>query len=274
MGEGFFFNSRGHGLYGFLETPPALGLRGRTDGAVIVHPFMEERQDAHSVLGDIARRLAATGRPALRFDLYGHGDSAGDWRDATVEGWLDDIATAVDELRVRTGVTRVGLYGLRFGATLAALAARALAPERLVLWQPVVRGDAYVMELLRAHLSAEMVLHKRVGVSREALIQGLERGDDINLFGYRLSLAQYRGVSAVDLTLDLKGYAGRTLLVDVVRMATARENLDTLALAEAIGASATVTKVVETQSLYAEGKVLYTRADNLVAETLAWLEAP
>lgn len=191
MGEGFFFPSRGHRLYGFLESSSV--SPGRDEGALLVHPFMEERQDAHPILRDMARRLAGTGFPTLRFDLHGHGDSEGDWQDATIEGWLEDIATAAEVLRREAGVRRIGLYGLRFGATLAALAARVLQPEHLVLWQPVIRGEAYVMDLLMSHLAAEMVLHKRAGISREVLIERLGQGQNVNLFGYLFSPAQYRG---------------------------------------------------------------------------------
>jgi exosortase A-associated hydrolase 2 len=273
MGDGFFFQpTGGPRLYGFLHTPPE-GASSRDEGAVLVHPFMEERQDSHQVSRNLGEDLARDGFPALRFDLYGAGDSAGEWHEGTVQRWLEDIVGAAAELRRRAGVARVALLGLRFGGTLAALAARRAEASRLVLWQPVVKGEAYAQDLLRAHLSAEMVLHKRAGISREVLVQRLQAGERINLFGYDLSPEQYQGLCAVDLVRDLAGFTAPVLVVDVVRTAQARESKDLKALVEALGAGATYARAVETQSLYTEAKVHYTRADQVSEVTRAWLRA-
>ncbi|MBI5514742.1 MAG: alpha/beta hydrolase [Deltaproteobacteria bacterium] len=274
MGDGFFFQPAGDGprLYGFLHGVPS-GVTPRDEGAVLVHPFMEERQDSHQVSRNLGEDLARDGFPALRFDLYGAGDSAGEWHEGTVERWVDDVVGAAAELRRRAGVARVALLGLRFGGTLAALAARRAEASRLVLWQPIVKGEAYAQDLLRAHLSAEMVLHKRAGISREVLVQRLSEGEGVNLFGYQLSPAQYKGLCGIDLTRDLAGFTAPTLAVDVVRTAQARESKDLRALVEALGPSATYARAVETQSLYTEAKVHYTRADQVSEVTRAWLRA-
>lgn len=270
MSGGFFFESGPRRLYGFRYDPAADAAR-QDEAVVLVHPFMEERQDSHPVFRNLAMDLARKGFPALRFDLYGHGDSEGEWPAATVDAWLDDIANAVAWVKREQGVTRVALMGLRFGATLAALAARTLSPEHLILWQPIVKGAAYGTDLLRANIAAEMVLHKRAGVSREVLIERLGKGENINLFGYEFSPAQYNALQTIDLLDALKGYAGKTLVVDVVRVATGRETPDFKALVAAIGETAKLEKVVETQSLFTEGKVHYTRAEGATAATLGFL---
>jgi pimeloyl-ACP methyl ester carboxylesterase len=55
------------------------------------------------------------------------------------EDWCRDVETAVDELRDITGLTKVGLIGLRLGATLATRVAvkHAQQIDALVLWDPV-----------------------------------------------------------------------------------------------------------------------------------------
>ena len=90
--DGFFFDAAGARLYGFMHPAPG-APRGRA--CVLVHPFMEERQDAHAVLRALAVELAARGFPTLRFDLFGCGDSEGDWASASLARWGDDLATAV-----------------------------------------------------------------------------------------------------------------------------------------------------------------------------------
>jgi pimeloyl-ACP methyl ester carboxylesterase len=103
---------------------------------------------AHRTYRHLATRLASAGFDVLRFDYQGTGDSSGrsDEPDR-IRAWVDSIGAAVDELRAIAGVSSIDLFGVRLGATLAALA----ACERrdilgLVLWAPAVSGRAYVRE--------------------------------------------------------------------------------------------------------------------------------
>lgn len=267
--RGFFFDSGGARLYGYLH---GAAEPERTTGVVLVHAFMEERQDSHAVVRDLAVRLAERGFAALRFDLYGCGDSEGEWRDATVERWRGDVCAAARWLREATGVERVVLIGFRFGATLAALAAKSAEAAGLVLVQPVVRGEAYVMDLLLANLAAEMVLNRRAGVTREGLIARLEAGGAVNLFGYHLTSAQHRALRAIDLARDAAGDGPPTLLIDVARTATAREPREHLSLVAALGDRCVTERAVEPQPLFAEGKVHVTRADEVCRAILTWME--
>ena len=85
----------------------------------------------------------------LRFDYFGTGDSAGAGEEGSVEQWSRDVDTAIDELRDTTSLDRVSLVGLRFGGLLAAdVAARRKDLDRVVLWDPIVRGEQYVREML------------------------------------------------------------------------------------------------------------------------------
>ena len=267
--RGFFFDSGGARLYGYLHgaVEPA-----RDTAVVLVHAFMEERQDSHAVVRDLAARLAERGFAALRFDLYGCGDSEGDWSDGTLERWRDDVCAAARWLREATGVARVVLVGFRFGAALAGLAARSLDVAGVALVQPVVRGEAYVMEILLANLAAEMVLNRRVGITREGLIAQLEAGGAVNLFGYHLTSAQYRGIRGIDLARDLAGDGPPTLVVDVARTPTAREPREHLNLVAALGERGVATRAVEPYALFNEGKVHVARADEVCRAVLAWME--
>lgn len=265
----FFFDRDGARLYGCLHAPAAPAKRL---GVVLVHPFMEERQDAHPVLRALAVACASRGLPTLRFDLKGCGDSSGEWGDATLDDWRADVIAACEVLRREGAVTDVALVGLRFGATLAGLVAREVGAARLALVHPVVSGEAYVKELLMANLAAEMVLHRKVGVTREALLARLDAGEAVNLFGYAFTAAQYRALRQVDLTRTLAGFEAPTLVVDVARTAQAREPKEFRALTDAIGATAAVVRAVEPYTLWAEGKVQVARAESVEGALLPWLE--
>jgi alpha/beta superfamily hydrolase len=272
--RGEFFPCGSRRLYGFLHEPRATEtpLAIAPAAVVIVHPFMEERQDAHPFLRSLASQICARGLWAMRFDLHGCGDSEGEWEDATVASWLDDIAAACDFAREQSGVERVLLCGLRFGASLAALASTQVAPMPLALIQPVVKGVTYSMDMLRAYLAAEMVLTKKAGVTREALIERLRLGQTVNVFGYHLTAAQFDGIRAVDLARTLADYPARGLVIDVVKTPTARVSNELSALVTAMGAGATLARAVEPQPLYVEGKVHLTRAEQVELALIGWLE--
>lgn len=271
MGSGLFFESRGDALYGFLH--PAEG-GPRDTGVAFVHGAFEERQDAHLVLRDAAARLAARGFNALRFDLYGHGDSAGEFEDATLSRWVDDTLAACDLLHARTGCRTVALGGLRLGAVIAARAAARLgaAATHVALWQPVTSGRAYALDVLRAHLATEMVLQRRAGLTRDALVARLQRGESVNVFGYRLSPALFAELLEADLATDLARSSAQALLVDVVRATGAPGSADLDVLVAALAGRAQLARVVEPQPLHAEGRLFLTRAPQVAAATERFLE--
>jgi len=94
----------------------------------------------------LAEQLACAGLVTLRFDYTGTGDSAGDTADeVTIATWLSDITAAVDFVR-QTGVSCVGLIGLRLGAMLAVKAATGNDIETLVLWDPCETGRGFLRE--------------------------------------------------------------------------------------------------------------------------------
>jgi pimeloyl-ACP methyl ester carboxylesterase len=96
----------------------------------------------------LARTLSARGWHVLRFDYYGTGDSAGDFAEANREQWLADVDTAVEELKDIGQLSRVALVGMRVGGALAAqVAERRRDVDRIVLWDPVMDGKSYLLEV-------------------------------------------------------------------------------------------------------------------------------
>jgi uncharacterized protein len=148
----FFFGSGERRLFGVYSAAHAAAVSRASRAVVLCHPWGSEYQYAHRSMRHLANMLNAAGIHVLRFDYFGTGDSAGEAREARVADWRGDIETAVEELKDTTGLTRVGLVGLRLGATIAAqVAAKARdTVDRLVLWDPVVKGETYLAELRQA----------------------------------------------------------------------------------------------------------------------------
>src|SRR5438477_12928924 len=90
----------------------------RPHSFIYVPPFAEEMNLARRMAALQARALAAAGTGVLLLDLFGTGDSDGDFCDASWELWMEDILVAADWLEGQ-GPTQIGLWGLRMGGLLA-----------------------------------------------------------------------------------------------------------------------------------------------------------
>jgi pimeloyl-ACP methyl ester carboxylesterase len=146
----FFFGDSARPLFG-IHHPPS-GAATRRWGIVICNAFGQESLRAHRSLRELAKRLAEAGFHVLRFDYYGSGDSSGESDEATIEQWRQDISAAIAEVKEASSSPKFALVGLRLGATLSAqVAANRGDVERLVLWDPIPDGAAYLGELRAAH---------------------------------------------------------------------------------------------------------------------------
>ncbi|RMD63333.1 MAG: hydrolase 2, exosortase A system-associated [Alphaproteobacteria bacterium] len=170
---------------------------------VYVPPFAEEMNQSRRMAALQARHLAAAGTGVLLLDLFGTGDSGGDFATARWETWLGDIAAAMDWITA-AGRPLAGLWGLRLGAALALEAARTRAGgvPRLLLWQPVTRGRTFLTQFLRLRIAAALG-GEEDGANREStesLRRRLAAGEAIEVAGYSLAPALAAAIEALDLS--------------------------------------------------------------------------
>ncbi|MGX4641046.1 hydrolase 1, exosortase A system-associated [Massilia sp. SYSU DXS3249] len=131
------FPCQGAWLYGVLDLPE----RPHPRGVLIVVGGPQYRAGSHRQFTLLARDLAASGIPAMRFDYRGMGDSEGELQ--TFENVDADLRAAIDRFFVEVpGMREVVLWGLCDGASAASL----YAPQDprvsgLVLLNPWVRTE-------------------------------------------------------------------------------------------------------------------------------------
>jgi exosortase A-associated hydrolase 2 len=153
------------------------------------------------IMALMARRLSRLGYGVLLFDLYGTGDSEGDFADARWDIWLEDVSRAHTWLRQRHGM-QTDVLALRLGALLAveSCVSATPLPGRLVLWQPVAQGDSYLTQFLRLRLAAAMMDSAREKESTRSLRQALAGGQPVEVAGYLLAPALAEAVAARQLS--------------------------------------------------------------------------
>ena len=184
-----------------LFYPPAGSCRG---ALLYVAPFGEEMNKSRRMAALQARELAAQGFGVLLLDLYGCGDSSGDFNDARWDIWKHDVALAWHWLHTRLGHP-VSLWGLRLGALLAldvasnAASNKTLPIASIVLWQPVHSGAAFLTQFLRLRIASEMLSEEqeKSGGTR-ALRDALRAGASLEVAGYELAPALAASIDALD----------------------------------------------------------------------------
>ena len=156
-------------------------------GAILyVHPFAEELNKSRRMAALQSRAFAQAGFGVLQMDLYGCGDSSGDFADARWPIWLDDLALAWQWLAER-GAEPIYLWGLRLGALLALDFATKTRPDALILWQPVISGRAHLHQFARMQSAARLF-----GENRPAPEQGNE------IAGYTIAAELSEAIRQVD----------------------------------------------------------------------------
>lgn len=190
-----FFGSNLDRIIGSLHDP------GGARQAVVVCPSILTdftTQYRHEVL--FARLLASRGFAVMRFQYRGTGNSDGDGSTMTFEGMIEDTLDACSAVTGSTGISDISLLGTRFGALVAAEAARRLQMRTLALWEPVLDGLGYFREANRATLMHAVSKGGRRGSTFDDLVVDIHRDGFVDILGYTLDEALFDG--SRDRTLE------------------------------------------------------------------------
>jgi exosortase A-associated hydrolase 2 len=194
--EPFFFDSDPGTRFSLYHAPnPHLPARG---AILYVHPFAEEMNKTRRMAAQQARAFAAMGYAVLQIDLFGCGDSCGDFSSGRWDLWRRDLGVACDWLAARTsGPLR--LWGVRLGGLLALDFATVRQVEGVILWQPFINGRTCINQFLRLRLAAGMDSEDPAAPrSTAALRAELAARGRLEVAGYELDAALVRGIDACD----------------------------------------------------------------------------
>ena len=129
--------------------------RSKSNSQCIVHipAFAEEMNKSRHMVSMQARAFADQGYSVLVFDLWGTGDSQGEFSEATLEIWLNNIQSVLLWLQDK-GYQSIHLWGLRSGVLLAMDYVHKYDSciDQLICWQPVLNGEQFVMQFLRLRM--------------------------------------------------------------------------------------------------------------------------
>lgn len=181
-------------------------------------PFGDEKLWSHRVFVTFARELATRGFPVLHFDYQGSGERFGNTVDANLDAYIADPEKAIETIaECRRSLTRIGIAGLRLGATAAALVLEKCQEQRccdapLILWgRPILGGTRYFQELRRINLETQLVVNGKAWDTTEALHARIGDGGNANVDGYDIGAGLHESSATSDLqTTGAKRHTGLT----------------------------------------------------------------
>lgn len=169
------------------------------------HAFAEEMNKARRASAVAARRLAEEGWAVVQIDLYGCGDSAGDFGDARWSIWLDNLIVAASWARAQIGDVPLWLWGTRAGCLLTAQIAHRVQACGLLWWQPVCSGRQFLTQFLRLKMAGELITEgntdKSSGDTKALRSLLLEQNQAVEIAGYILAPELAAGLEHAELKL-------------------------------------------------------------------------
>lgn len=183
---------------------------GRSEAVLCLPPFGEELNKSRRMLAAQCRALAERGMPCLLPDLFGTGDSEGDFAAATWHGWCKDALFAADWLGT-AGFERLNFLALRAGGLLLASVLDRIEQGvgRVALWAPVLQGEKMLSQFFRTRLVATM---QQGSKSTTAEIRDdVRRAGTLEIAGYPISYELVSEIDGLHLT-DVRWQSGQELL--------------------------------------------------------------
>lgn len=142
----FYFGEDGKQLMGWLHSSELSEPTGQC--LIICPPLGIDYINCYRSMRYIADYFALSGIPTMRFDYHGTGDSSGsNVRGNRLPDWLNSIEQCRKTITNITGCSRVGLFGVRMGASMAAICAERSEYDFLILWAAVEKGKRYLREM-------------------------------------------------------------------------------------------------------------------------------
>ncbi|HOW42773.1 MAG TPA: alpha/beta hydrolase [Candidatus Omnitrophota bacterium] len=206
MEEFKFINNRvGKKLYGVLHFP---ANRESKEVFVFSSPTFGEKTKSYRVLGNFARLLALNGYWVFRFDFMGEGDSEGDFKEASIRTRIEDLYSVIDYLQseIKQQDIVYNIFGARLGATIASAFAREKLVKigKLVMWDPVIDPAQYLLEFLRGNLSNQLLIHRKILLNREDLVNQIKSGLEVNVDGWIVGKELWEQAATMNLFVDLE----------------------------------------------------------------------
>lgn len=215
-----FIGQAPHRVFSGRHLPP-----GPAEGGVVICPALQSeflRNYRREV--ELGRALAARGFVAQRFHYRGTGHSDGDGSEATFNTMVEDTIAAAEEVRGRERVNTLAFFGARWGALVAAAAARHYPGSLLALWEPMTDARSYFRDIFRNGRIHALKKGEVDARSTEGQSDRLRRIGRLDVLGYAIDLPLYESVVGRTLQDELGDDSRPVLVAEISKRSKLRPN--------------------------------------------------
>jgi exosortase A-associated hydrolase 2 len=151
------------------------------------------------MLALLGQRLASAGVLFVLPDLYGTGDSDGDFEESTWEQWTSNIRSVTEAL-ADYGIARLDVLALRSGVFLipGLDGSDFPSPEKVVMWSPVQRGAKMIDQILRSKVIKDSTSTDSASVA--TVRNEIRRAGDMEVAGYRMTNNLVASIDGLELS--------------------------------------------------------------------------
>ena len=152
---------------------------------LFVPPFADEMNKSRRMISLQAKAFQAQGHAVLILDLFGTGDSSGDFSETSWEIWKNNLNDAWLWLKEQ-GYQTIHFWGIRLGCLLALDTAQQfdLSVSSFIFWQPVTSGERFVTQLLRLRIAEKFGQEHNETVKQ--LRESYVEGNTLEIAGYTM----------------------------------------------------------------------------------------
>jgi len=204
-----FISSTNGRLFSLFYRPTPEHTKHPKTAVLYFPPFAEELNKSRRMVALQAGQFCHAGYAVLIVDLFGTGDSEGDFGEANWEIWQKDMCVALSWLQDK-GFNQFIFWGLRLGAIMALQTAALLSPKtavkvvKFIFWQPTVKGEMLLTQFLRLRMAADFLVtgNKNSGNEKNTpsdIRQHLSNGQNVEIAGYSLSPTLAQTIDRLDL---------------------------------------------------------------------------
>ena len=211
--EAFFLDTAAGRTFTLLAAPP-----NAKSCVLFVPPFAEEMNKSRRQFVETSSALNKKGFATLIVDLFGTGDSEGEFVDANWQAWKENLLSAISWANNR-GFQIDTLIAARLGCLLAAdvLNSSESKIRKTVFWQPIISGSQFMTQFLRLRVAASMMENDN-NESVAGLKGRLGNGETLEIAGYQLSPNLWDEVESIDLLQYLNENMGQLFVGEVGRI--------------------------------------------------------
>jgi len=240
-------------------------------GIVICCSLLAEQLKLYRTEVLAARAFASRGFAVIRYHYRGMGHSGGVTESTTLASMLDDTVRAAEFLAERTGGHSVTFCGARWGGLLAGLAASRSSDSSLVMWEPVVDGERYFREALRAGQMSAVVRGGGTMMTMGQILAEMEATGYVDTLGYPIHLGLYRSAVRRGLIEVASALPRPVLLIQVSKQERLKPDLAALVDSFTRSGSRVETALVRREEAWSFVGSPVQSTDALIQTTLAWL---